>query len=177
MNACKSPWLNSTLCSHAVHMNTSLCRAEMVKEKSGIFTSFLNKNFFKLKKIWWKLCLWQDTDVIPSETKLKPYEGDLVMFQNFFSDPNMILTLPQKIFYFKKYTHHTHFWIDVNCVFWKNIDIYSYFDTIDGFGYRGIERRCGKIPHMTYLSYGKVGIWIDSHVGIKWFPPYWNVWN
>ena len=94
------------------------------------------------------------------------------MFHKFLSDPHMILTFPQKIFYFKKCTHHTHFWIDVNCVFGKNIDIYLYFDTIDGFGYRGIERRCGKIPHMTYLSHDKVGIWIDSHVGIKWFPPY-----
>ena len=94
------------------------------------------------------------------------------MFHKFLSDPHMILTFPPKNFYFKKCTHHTHFWIDVNCVFWKNIDIYLYFDTIDGFGYRGIERRCGKIPHMTYLSHDKVGIWIDSHVGMKWFPPY-----
>ena len=113
------------------------------------------------------MCLWHVTDVIPSETKLKVHEGDLAMLHKFFSDPHMILTFPQKIFYFKKCTHHTHFWIDVNCVFWKNIDMYLYFDTIDGFGYRGIERRCGKIPHMTYLSHDKVGIWIDFHVGIK----------
>ena len=41
--------------------------------------------------------------------------------------------------------------------------MYLYFGTIDGFGYRGIERRCGKIPHMAYLSHDKVGIWIDFH--------------
>ena len=57
--------------------------------------------------------------------------------------------------------------------FWKKISIfYSYFDTIDGFGQWEIERRCEKTPRMTYLYYGKVGIWIEVHVVFIWFPPY-----
>ena len=40
----------------------------------------------------------------------------------------------------------------------------SYIDHIDGLGGSGIDRRCGKMPHMICLYNQELEIWIDVHV-------------
>ena len=46
----------------------------------------ITRNFFNLKKTW---RFRAAPDGIPSGIKLKPYEGDLNMDYNFFSEPHM----------------------------------------------------------------------------------------
>ena len=42
-----------------------------------------------------------------------------------------------------------------------------HYDTLDGFGYSGVERRCGKIPNMSCMSHVSMGIWIDIRVRLR----------
>ena len=46
----------------------------------------ITRNFFNLKKTWRSRVV---PDAIPSESKLKPYEGDRDMPYNCFSEPHM----------------------------------------------------------------------------------------
>ena len=117
-------------------------------------------------------CFGDVTDDIPSEIKLTSYDGDLEMVYKLFWDSHMLLAWGLYIFFWKKIDRSWVSRIDVLSIFWKYISRYSCYDVMDHFGESEIERRCGKILHLSCLWCVGVEFWIDVRVVFRWFQPY-----
>jgi len=172
----KSP-RGETLKKHTIDKYTELVRRiGRAGNPVSAHKSFLKlKNgVFKIKKNGEIVSLTVVMDGIPSESGLDRHEGDCFTICKILPNSNILLTWGLYIFFQKNFGRSWDFRIDVFFKFSEYITRCLHYDTLDGFGYSGVERRCGKIPNMPCMSHVSMGIWIDIRVRLRWFQPYYS---